>query len=208
MSGDAYGRLARWQDAALEPLNSSLRDIAVHLCPPEPGWRILDVGCGTGAQLQRYLKVGCSVAGVDRSPAMLARAKQRLGDAVDLRLGDAARLPFPDASVELVTATLMLHELRPADRQLVGTEMVRVLAPGGRLLVTDFHVGARRFPRGWTLRGISVVAELIAGHLDRSRAFLAEGGIPAMADRLGLRVDRTKVVAGGNLALYLLAASV
>ena len=100
----------------------------------------------------------------------------RLGDRADLRYGDAAHLPFPDASVDLVTATLMLHELTGETRDAVLREVLRVLAQDGRLLVTDFHTGPLRFPTGWLWRALSVGAELLAWHLNRSWAFLNAGG--------------------------------
>lgn len=205
MPDDAYGRLARLQDAVIEPLNGPLRDIAVRMISPRVGTRVLDVGCGTGAQLERYVAAHCDVSGIDLSPAMLGRARNRLGEAVDLRLGDAQRLPFDDEMFDVVTSTLMLHELASGTREVIAKEMLRVLTDDGRLLVVDFHVGPLRVPKGWAMRGLSVAAELTARHLARSRAFLAEGGVPGLAQRLGVKVERTKVVAGGNLALYLLS---
>ena len=205
MPDDAYSRLARLQDAVMEPLNGPLRDIAVRMVSPRVGMRVLDVGCGTGAQLGRYVAADCDVAGIDVSPAMLGRARKRLGEAVDLRLGDAQRLPFDDGMFDVVTATLVLHELAPVTRDVVAKEMLRVLMDDGRLLVVDFHVGPLRVPQGWAMRGLSVTAELMARHLQHSRAFLAEGGVPGLAQRLGVKVERTKVVGGGNMALYLLS---
>jgi ubiquinone/menaquinone biosynthesis C-methylase UbiE len=205
MPDDAYGRLARLQDAVVEPLNGPLRDIAVRMISPRVGMRVLDVGCGTGAQLERYVAAHCDVAGIDASPAMLGRARKRLGEAVDLRLGDAQRLPFDDGMFDVVTATLVLHELAPGTRDVVAKEMLRVLMDDGRLLVVDFHVGPLRVAKGWVRRGLSVAAELTARHLAHSRAFLAEGGVPGLAQRLGVKVERTKVVGGGNMALYLLS---
>jgi ubiquinone/menaquinone biosynthesis C-methylase UbiE len=164
----------------------------------------LDVGCGTGVQLQRYAAAGCVVAGVDLSPAMLARAEHRLGGGADLQLGSAEHLPYATASFDLVLATLMLHELSAGQRDAVAREMLRVVAPGGKLLITDFHPGPWSFPKGWAYRAVSVIAESIARHLDRSRAFLADGGVPALAERLGATIERTKIVAGGNLGLYVL----
>src|SRR5512146_2655596 len=105
MSGDAYSRLARLQDAALEPLNAPLRNIVVTAAAPRAGTRVIDVGCGTGKQLERFLAKGCAVTGVDTSPAMLGRARAALGDRADLRLADAQSLPFADASFDIVTAT-------------------------------------------------------------------------------------------------------
>ena len=136
----------------LEPIVAPLRAIALRVYPQSPGLRVLDLGCGTGAHLERYLEAGCVVAGVDTSEAMLARARLRLGDRADLRHGDAAHLPFPDASFDLVTATLMLHELTEETRDAVVREVLRVLAPDGRLLVTDFHTG----PAAATEEGMAV----------------------------------------------------
>lgn len=201
---DAYGRLARLQDAALEPLNAPLREIAVRVSGVGRGSRVLDVGCGTGTQLERYAAAGCDVAGIDTSPAMLARARERLGSAADLRLADAQRIPFEDAMFDVVTATLVLHELRPLEREAVGKEMARVLTDSGRMLVIDFSPGPLHGLKGWGLRGFSVLAELTARHLQRSRTFLAEGGVPRLAELLGMEVQDTKSVAGGNMAVYVL----
>ena len=89
----------------------------------------MDVGCGAGAQLERYQRAGCMIAGIDASPAMLDRARQRLGPVVDLRLAPAQSLPYSDARFELVIASLMLHELEPTVRDAVVSEIDRVLAP-------------------------------------------------------------------------------
>lgn len=137
---------------------------------------------------------------------MVSRAREALGGGVDLRLADAQALPYEDASSDVVTATLVLHELSPEVRDVVATEMRRVLVPGGLLVLVDFHVGPLRGVKGWTLRSLSVVAELVARHLHRSREFLADGGVPALAERLGMQVQRTTVLAGGNLAIHQLRA--
>lgn len=205
MSRDAYSHLARMQDAVLEPLNAPLRGIVVAMAAPREGLRVIDVGCGTGKQLERFLAEGCAVAGVDSSPAMLSRARAALGDRADLRLADAQSLPFPDASFDIVTATLVLHELTPEARVAVAREMLRVLTDDGSIVVVDFHVGPLRGVKGRMTRGASVIAELMARHLRRSRAFLAGGGVPALAEQLGMEVRETKVLAGGNLAISLLS---
>ena len=57
-------------------------------------YRILDVGCGTGTQLTLYKKTGCTLFGIDASPAMLRIARRKLGETADLRLGDAANMAF------------------------------------------------------------------------------------------------------------------
>ena len=178
----------------LEPLNAPLREIAVRVSGVGRGSRVLDVGCGTGTQLERYAAAGCDVAGIDTSPAMLARARERLGSAADLRLADAQRIPFQDAMFDVVTATLVLHELRPLEREAVGKEMARVLTDSGRMLVIDFSPGPLHGLKGWGLRGFSVLAELTARHLERSRTFLAEGGVPV--DRAARHGSPTHEVCG------------
>ncbi|WP_333782869.1 class I SAM-dependent methyltransferase [Arthrobacter sp. H14] len=82
------------------------------------------------------------LTGVELSASMLAQAHARaemLHRVVDLRLGDAQHLNFPDASFDTVVATLSLCSI-PDDRAAVA-EMARVLRPGGRLVLLD-HVAS------------------------------------------------------------------
>lgn len=201
---DAYSRLALLQDLLVERINGPLRVIGLRLVPPHAGMRVLDIGCGTGGQLEHYQHAGCLISGIDQSAAMLARARDRLSGDADLRLGSAESLPYPDGRFDLVVASLVLHELTPDTQEAVLAEIRRVLAADGRILVTDFHPGRRAFPKGWLYRAVTVVAESIARHRDRSNAFLSAGGIPAIAAARGLTVECTKVVSGGNIALYVL----
>jgi ubiquinone/menaquinone biosynthesis C-methylase UbiE len=103
--------------------------------------KVLEVAVGTGRNLPFYPD-GTRLTGVDWSPAMLGIARGRaadLGLEADLRQGDAQALDFPDASFDTVLCALGLCAI-PDDRRAV-TEMVRVLRPGGRLLLID-HVAA------------------------------------------------------------------
>lgn len=99
--------------------------------------RVLEVAIGTGLDLPHYAR-DVELTGVDLSPAMLelatARAAQ-LGRAVDLRVGDAQRLEFADASFDTVVCALGLCTI-PDPAAAIG-EMRRVLVPGGRLLLLD-----------------------------------------------------------------------
>ena len=100
---------------------------------------VLEIAVGTGRNLPFYPQE-VRLTGVDLSPAMLAVARQRaqtLGRAVDLRVGNAQALDFPDASFDTVVCTLSLCTI-PDDRRAVA-EAVRVLRSGGRLLLLE-HV--------------------------------------------------------------------
>ncbi|NUS07846.1 MAG: class I SAM-dependent methyltransferase [Nonomuraea sp.] len=99
--------------------------------------RVLEVAVGTGLNLPAYPH-GTDLTGVDRSPAMLERARRRATDTgVDVTLTEAPAtgLPFPDASVDTVGCTLALCWI-PDDRGAVA-KMHRVLEPGGTLLLLD-----------------------------------------------------------------------
>jgi len=177
------------------------------LYPVDSSMTVLDVGCGTGSHLEIYVNAGAECHGIDLSPAMLEQATNRLGDRADLRLGDATALPYDANSFDLAVASLFLHELDPATRNDALVEMARVVRPDGRIMVIDYFCGKRRF-KGHVMRAISAIPERIAGrnHHAQYRRYVKLGGVPAMAPDAGLIVDREKIVAGGNLALWLLRA--
>jgi ubiquinone/menaquinone biosynthesis C-methylase UbiE len=103
-----------------------------HVLPHARG-RTLDVGCGTGALLER-LAARCDPVGLDLSPAMLARAARRprqRAAATPLVCADAQHLPFRDAAFESVVSTFAINAVPDLDKALA--EMLRVLGPGGSL---------------------------------------------------------------------------
>lgn len=102
--------------------------VAPHL---DPGLPVLDVGVGTGAVAMSLARAGFRVRGVDLSPRMLRRARERLGAAVVC--ADAANLPFADGSIPQACSVWVLHLV--GDVAGVMTEVARVLRPGGRWVV-------------------------------------------------------------------------
>ena len=118
----------------------------VELAPLEPGMRVLDLATGTALVASLVApKVGVSgrVVGVDFSPGMLVQARARMHalslEWVELIEGDAAQLPFPDASFECVLCASSLMFM--PDMLAVLLETRRVLVPGGRLGFTGFGAG-------------------------------------------------------------------
>jgi len=202
---DPYRRIAASYDRLIEPMHAGVRRVALDVVPPQPEWRVLDVGCGTGTGLAGYHTAGCTVAGVDVSPAMLAQAKARLGDGVELHLTKGEVLPFEAGRFDLVTASMVLHEVADKDRLTFLTEVARCTKPGGRILITDFRIGSLRGWRGPTLRIVNTVIERFSGHYAGYRSFRSGGGVPALAEAAGLSIDREKIVAGGNIGIYVLA---
>ena len=103
--------------------------------------RALDVGCGTG-RLLAFLHdawPGLRLTGLDLSPPYLAEARRLIGRTARVKLieGAAEKLPFDDASVDLVVSSFLMHELPPEIRLAALKEMARVLSPDGLLVIVD-----------------------------------------------------------------------
>jgi len=109
----------------------------------QPGFRVLDIGCGTGtlAILIKRLHPTMDVVGLDPDPRALARAKQkarRAGISISLDQGFADELPYKNASFDRVFSTFMFHHV-PLDKQeKTLSEVRRVLTPGGCFHMLDF----------------------------------------------------------------------
>jgi len=96
------------------------------------GRRVLDVGCGTGVDLVRFVRGGASGFGIDLADSAIALARENLRHqslAASLSVGDGERLPFPDGTFDMVYAHGVV-QYTAGDRALV-EECRRVLAPGG-----------------------------------------------------------------------------
>jgi ubiquinone/menaquinone biosynthesis C-methylase UbiE len=120
-----------------------LRRMTVDTALIKPGDSVLDVGCGTGeiALLAKTRAKAGDVHGIDPAPEMIAVAQGKAARKqldIDFRIGVIEALPFPDARMDVVTSSLMMHHL-PNDLKARGlAEVHRVLKPGGRLLIADF----------------------------------------------------------------------
>ena len=116
----------------------------------------LEVAIGTGASIPHY-PPGVRLTGQDLSPAMLDRAARRAreeGRTIELHVGDADVLPFPDGRFDTVVTAFALCGF--PDERAALTEMLRVLRPGGSLLLAD-HVTSTAAPLRWVQRGIDAV---------------------------------------------------
>ncbi len=206
MNNDPYRAAARIYDLLAEPLESSLRTIGLRLFPPRDGLSVLDVGCGTGTQLALYRRPGCRLCGVDTSPAMLARARRKLGDAAELRLEDASRLNFPGQTFDLVSAFMVIHEMPASVRSAVLAECRRVTKPDGRVMVMDWYFGPYPFLMGYIWRVVRRWFEMSAGrqHHASYRDFKRRGGLEPLIDEAHLSVDRKVIPAYGTVVTYLL----
>jgi ubiquinone/menaquinone biosynthesis C-methylase UbiE len=181
------------------------RPAVVAAVDPRPGMRILDLGCGPGT-LCRLLARACpeaTVVGVEPDPVMLARARRAAADATGLCFvrADATALPATaplDRVFDVGVSTLMFHHLAPDDKRAALGEAVRLLAPGGRLVVADWGPPA-------TVAGHAAfaVTRLFDGRTV-TRAH-ADGGFVAMLREAGVAdlAERGRwPTAVGTLCLY------
>ena len=110
------------------------------------GAQVLEVGSGPGHLAVRLAaEHGFEVTGLDLDPAMVERARTNAASAearATFMVGDAAALPFPDASFDLVVSTMSMHHWAKPAAGIA--EISRVLRPGGRALIWDFR--SRRVP--------------------------------------------------------------
>jgi len=146
-----------WRDQAW-------RRCAVQMAEVRPGERVLDVACGTGDLTHLFARTDASeVVGVDFTPQMLdlARAKRErlephVRDRVSYEVGDAMDLRFEDASFDIVSIAFGIRNVQDPARAL--REFVRVLRPGGRLVILEFTTPRlapvrwfNRFYSGWVM---------------------------------------------------------
>lgn len=165
---------------------------------PDSG-SVLEIGCGTGGLLTASARAGRMVIGVDIASRWLVVARRRLADhglKVGLVAAEAERLPWPDATFDVVAADSVLEHLD--DPALALLEWLRVLRPGGSLLVwspnrftltTDPHLnlwGVGWLPRKWVPRYLR-----LRGRTDWSPRTLSAREAARLAKSSGL--DRISV---------------
>ena len=103
---------------------------------PGPGKLTVDLGCGEGRVARDLLARGHRVVAFDGSPALVAAACAST-PSVAAEVADAAALPLPDASADLVVAFMAFHDVEDLDGAV--REIARVLEPGGRLCLAIVH---------------------------------------------------------------------
>ncbi len=186
-SSDDPGALIRWPrrydllvGVALAGRGRRLRGYLADVLGVDPGDRVLDVGCGTGTlALVLAGRAGPqgSVTGVDASEEMVAaaRAKARGKNVpVEFRVAPAQELPFADDSFDAVVTSLMIHHLPEADRLPAVREQLRVLHPGGRLLIAEFQ--APEGPIGSKVTGHLFGHAMADNNLDEVAALTSAAG--------------------------------
>jgi len=169
------------------------------------GDRVLDVCCGSGAQVYEYLRKGIAAQGLDIDPHMLALAKRYYstpGAAPDTFIeGDAAHMPFPDGSFDFTSISLALHDKDTTLAYAIVAEMKRVTRQGGMIVFLDYSMPLPRSLKGFLIRA----TERLAGgeHFRNFNGYLENGGLDRITENNGLAAVKTERLLGGNITLVL-----
>ena len=187
-----YDRLSRWYDLVEGRWERRVVGQGIALFAPRSGEHVLEIGPGTGwALIRRAEGVGPTglVSGLDLSPRMLEVARRRalkagLEGQIELRLGDASRLPYPDSSFDGAFMSFALELVDTPDIPVVLSEVRRILRPSGRFVLVAlsnerdspsrrlYEWGHEHFPRLLDCRPIDVEGSIRASGLEIERALL------------------------------------
>ena len=150
---DVFARWAsQYEDDVLSQLLAALQHRATARLRLAGADQFLDVGCATGAAVRDAAATVALAVGVDRSAAMVRRARTLAGalQGTAFVVADAGHLPFPAGSFTAVLSTSALRHF--GDPAWAVREMARVLRPGGRMVVADFLACGDSDRRGWDSR--------------------------------------------------------
>jgi SAM-dependent methyltransferase len=192
---DYYEELWRRLPAELEPPDYARR-LAFLLAEVRPDDRALDLGCGDGRFTAALAGAGARVVGVEVAQAAVERARAREPD-LDLRLAPIdGPLPLDDGSFDLVWASEVIEHIADTARWL--SEVRRVLAPGGRLLLTTPAHGRVRV----ALDGVERFSQPLGDHLH----LYTRSSLRTLLEEFGFGEVSVRAVGGPPLLKRLLLA--
>jgi ubiquinone/menaquinone biosynthesis C-methylase UbiE len=188
-------------ETLVDPLLRDIRKYIPEFSGMRAGDKVVDVCCGTGAQVLEYGRRGIVATGIDISPSMLKIAMRNIRRQkavnVSFQLADATSLPFPDGYFDYASISLGLHDKEKPIRYQIISEMKRVIKQDGTLILVDFQAPLPRNVWGVSARAI----EFLAGrsHYQGFRDYLANGGLEDILENNGLREECKNYLKNGLL---------
>lgn len=133
---DAYDDWHRRFQAADDPIDTPWHQMAIPHLPPVDGLRVLEIGCGRGGFSRFLASRGAELVAADFSPAAVDMARRALpeGGASEAMVADIEAIPFDRGSFDLVVSLDTIEHVPNPTRAVA--ELVRVLRPGGKLVLT------------------------------------------------------------------------
>ncbi len=169
----------------------------------QPGQKILDLCCGTGAQATLCAIHGMTAFGIDNNPVMLSQ-KMKLTEPVnssrvELVTGDARKLPFEENCFDWACIQFGLHEKPLITRMAVISEMKRVVKPDGHFLFVDFN-----FPLPYNFTGLAIrLIERMAGkeHYGCFKDYLSREGLLPLLQSNGISAEKSASIKQRSITL-------
>jgi demethylmenaquinone methyltransferase/2-methoxy-6-polyprenyl-1,4-benzoquinol methylase len=164
------------------------RKVATSIIAPKPGMRILDIAAGTGSSSRPLADAGAEVIPLDFSKGMLEAGRKRHPD-LAFTHGDALALSFKDNEFDVTTISFGLRNT--SDTLLALRESLRVLKPGGRMVVIEFSQPTNKIFRTiylrYLMRALPPVARKVSSN-PGAYVYLAESIMawPNQADLAGM----------------------
>jgi arsenite methyltransferase len=210
-SSEYFDRVAgSWDQISAGYFGKAVRDVAIAKAYLRPEMAVADIGSGTGFVTAGLAPLVKRVCVVDGSAAMLEVAKKNLSafGNIEFHEADGTSLPFPEESLDAVFSNMYLHHT--TDPLAAIREMVRVLRPGGRLVITDMDQHAygwlkdemadvwQGFDRGQVRAWFQEVGlvNVLVDHTGQSCC--AESSNPIMVDEQGREAKISIFVATGT----------
>jgi ubiquinone/menaquinone biosynthesis C-methylase UbiE len=190
-------------ETLIDPFLKDMRTFIAQLVGINQGDRILDVCCGTGAQILECAQRGAIAVGIDNDPAMLKvaegnRVKQKL-DNISFQLADATSLPFKDNYFDYVSISFGLHDKIREVRNRVISEMKRVVKQHGALILADYQVP---LPRNiWAIVARSIEFLVNGSHYEGFKDYLSSGGLDGILRTHNLREEQRARVKSGLVVI-------
>jgi len=189
-------------ETLVDPLLRDLRKFTPEFSHMKAGDKVIDVCCGTGAQVLEYGRHGIIATGIDSSQDMLKiatrnRMRQKAVN-VSFQLADATNLPFPDGYFDYATVSFGLHDKEKPIRYQIIFEMKRVVKQNGALILVDFQVPLPM--NAWAV--FARVIEFLAGrsHYRGFKDYLANGGLDDILKNHALREEYRAYLKSGLIA--------
>ena len=204
------GRYDLMNDAMTGGLVRAWRAETLRAVDPRPGQRILDLAAGTGTSSRTFADAGALVVPADLSLGMVTEGKKRQPD-LGFVNADALELPFADDTFDAVTISYGLRNIE--DTLAALTEMRRVTAPGGVVVIAEFSTPTwapfREVYRRYLVRMLPVMSGILSSN-PRAYDYLAESilawpdqpSLAALLREAGWRDVEWKNLSGGIVALH------
>jgi ubiquinone/menaquinone biosynthesis C-methylase UbiE len=187
----------------IDPFFQDVRDFTPQFAGMKAGDRVLDLCCGTGAQVFACQRRGIIAGGVDISSYMinLASKKLKYGQVeASFFLADAGCLPFIDKCFDFTSVSFGLHDKNGETRDKIISGMKRITKQSGSLICIDFAVPLPNNIYGLAARAIEC---LVGGaHYQGFKDYVKHGGLEGIMRRHYLKIEKKQYLKGGMVAIF------